>query len=75
MEFLQQVEAILDTPIASLDKKTKLVELGVDSVKLVEVAALIEERYDVPINEEAMFALTVGSIFEFSKRQVTQTTA
>ena len=71
MGFLQQVEAILDVPLASLDKSTKLIELGVDSVKLVEVAALIEEQYDVPINEEAMFALTVGNVFEFSKRQPT----
>ena len=67
MSFLKKVENILELPIASLERSTKLTELGVDSVKLVEVAALVEEQYDVPITEERMYELTVGSLIDFSK--------
>ena len=68
--FLQRVEDILEFKIQSIqNKKVRLMELGVESVKMVEVAGLIEETYDVPINEDRMLALTVQDIVDFSTRK------
>ena len=70
MTFLETVEEILEVgKISSYNKDTKLIEIGIESVKLVEVAALIEQTFDVPVNEDAMLALTVQDILDYAQKQ------
>ena len=65
--FHQHIDSILETPIAQYSRDTKLIELGVDSVKIVEVGALIEETYNIPITKDDMAKLTVGYILDLKK--------
>ena len=70
MTFLETVEEILEVDISSYkNKRMKLIEIGIESVKLVEIAGLIEQTFDVPVNEDAMLALTVQDILDYAKKQ------
>lgn len=70
MTFLETVEEILEVDVSSYkNKRMKLIEIGIESVKLVEIAGLIEQTFDVPVNEDAMLALTVQDILDYAKKQ------
>ena len=62
MSLLEQIEDILETKIHHRKDETKLVELGADSMKLVQVGALVEDTVGTELTQEDMFKMTVGSL-------------
>ena len=48
------------------NKRMKLIEIGIESVKLVEIAGLIEQTFDVPVNEGCD---AVQDILDYAKKQ------
>lgn len=62
--FHQRIDDILETPLRHFSRETKLIHLGIDSAKMVEIGILIEETYDIPIKTDDMKKLTVGYILD-----------
>lgn len=63
MLSLRDVSNALQVDLSICTNDTKLVELGIDSLRLMQFVGLIEEhKPHVHITEEAMLALTVGDV-------------
>lgn len=57
MSLKKQVEDIIQIKIENLKDNDKLIELGLDSIKLVELAGLIEENTDLVIYEDKIYKI------------------
>ena len=57
MSLKKQVEDIIQIKIENLKDNDKLIELGLDSIKLVELAGLIEGNTDLVIYEDKIYEI------------------
>ena len=57
MSLKKQVEDIIQIKIENLKDNDKLIELGLDSIKLVELAGLIEGNTDLVIYEDKIYKI------------------
>ena len=57
MSLKKQIEDIIQIKIENLKDNDKLIELGLDSIKLVELAGLIEENTDLVIYEDKIYEI------------------
>lgn len=61
---MDTVEQIIEMSLHGVADDTKLRTLGVDSVKLVQVAAHIEETTGKAMYQSQIYELTVGQVKE-----------
>ena len=57
MTLKEEIEKKLNLKIDSIDDNTTLIQLGVDSIKLVEMAGIIEENTDIVLHEDDIFEI------------------
>jgi len=57
MSLKKQIEDIIEIKIDKIKDNDKLIELGLDSIKLVELAGLIEENTDLVIYEDQIYEI------------------
>ena len=57
MTLKEEIEEKLNLKIDSIDDNTTLIELGVDSIRLVEMAGIIEENTDIVLHEDDIFEI------------------
>ena len=68
------VKACLETDKEiTLDPKTNLLHLGLDSLKQMELLMMFEEEFDIEIDlEEFTSYITMKRIYKYIKKQCTQ---
>ena len=57
MTLKDDIEEKINIKIESLDDDQSLIQLGLDSIKLVELAGLIEEKTDLVIHEDDIYKI------------------
>ena len=57
MTLKEEIEEKLNLKIDSIDDNATLIELGVDSIRLVEMAGIIEENTDIVLHEDDIFEI------------------
>ena len=57
MSLKKKLEDIIQIKIENLKDNDKLIELGLDSIKLVGLAGLIEENTDLVIYEDKIYEI------------------
>ena len=60
MRFEKQLEEILGNKLSTFRKEDKLVDIGLDSVRLVQIAGLVEEHVDEEITHEKMLQMDIN---------------
>ena len=58
MSLLQKIETITKLKLEKYSKDYKLTELGLDSVKIAEVASILEEKLDRELSFKEMMEIT-----------------
>ena len=58
MSLLQKIETITKLKLEKYSKDYKLTELGLDSVKIAEVASILEEKLDRELSFKEMMEMT-----------------
>ena len=58
MSLLQKIEIITKLKLKKYSKDYKLTELGLDSVKIAEVASILEEKLDRELSFKEMMEMT-----------------
>ena len=61
MGLREKIEALLEMSVDDISPGDTLLELGMDSIKLVELAGLIEENTDVVIYEDDIYSIDGSS--------------
>ena len=71
-EIKQLVTQITDIPVKNLKPEADFFnELGIDSMKAIEIMAAFEKKYKVIIPEEEIPLMrSLGKIVEFAKKKV-----
>jgi len=57
MTLKEDIEGKINIKIELLDDDQSLIQLGMDSIKLVELAGLIEEKTDLVIHEDDIYKI------------------
>jgi acyl carrier protein len=57
MTLKEKIESKLDIKIESIKDDTTLIEIGIDSIKLVEIAGIIEENTDLVLHEDDIYEI------------------
>ena len=65
---METIEEIVQVKLKSLPDDTTLVELGIDSLKMMQVGAYIEETTNTTMYKKDIVALTVGNIKDLLHR-------
>ena len=58
MSLLQKIETITKLKLEKYSEDYKLTELGLDSVKIAEVASILEEKLDRELSFKEMMEMT-----------------
>tara|TARA_B100001093_G_C25927776_1_gene635533 strand:+ start:26 stop:232 length:207 start_codon:yes stop_codon:yes gene_type:complete len=59
MELLNRIEKSLNIKLSDYSDDTKIITLGIDSVKLVEFAGILEKEKKVKIMHDEIFELDI----------------
>lgn len=62
MITLQDLNDIIGVDLNSVDENSTMVELGVDSFKLMQLVGFIEENTTHRISEDKMYTITVKDV-------------
>jgi acyl carrier protein len=57
MGLREKIEELLEMSVDDISPGDTLLELGMDSIKLVELAGLIEENTDVVLYEDDIYSI------------------
>jgi acyl carrier protein len=68
MGLREKIEALLEMSVDDISPGNTLLELGMDSIKLVELAGLIEENTDVVIYEDDIYSIDGKWLHELLKK-------
>jgi acyl carrier protein len=68
MGLREKIEELLKMSVDDISPEDKLLELGMDSIKLVELAGLIEENTDVVIYEDDIYSIDGKWLHELLKK-------
>ena len=68
MGLREKIEALLEMSVDDISPGDTLLELGMDSIKLVELAGLIEENTDVVIYEDDIYSIDGKWLHELLKK-------
>jgi acyl carrier protein len=64
-EFREIVVDLLEVEAADVTTEVTFVELGADSIDLVELASALEKHFQVRLDEQRVYEVeTVGELFE-----------
>ena len=63
MTLREKIEQILELKINDLKDNTKLIELGLDSIKIVELAGIIHEYTKIELGYKDVFKIDKKWIF------------
>tara|TARA_B100001109_G_scaffold255062_1_gene256570 strand:- start:1777 stop:1971 length:195 start_codon:yes stop_codon:yes gene_type:complete len=59
---METVEELTKTSFAGVPDDTKLIEMGIDSLKMMQLGAYIEEKTGQPMYKKDIVELTVGRV-------------
>ena len=68
MGLREKIEELLEMSVDDISPGNTLLELGMDSIKLVELAGLIEENTDVVIYEDDIYSIDGKWLHELLKK-------
>ena len=68
MGLRKKIEALLEMSVDDISPGDTLLELGMDSIKLVELAGLIEENTDVVLYEDDIYSIDGKWLHELLKK-------
>lgn len=68
MSFKQQIEKIIEIKIEDIKPEETLLQLGLDSIKIVELAGFIEDNTQLLITEDMIFKINGKWIHDFLKK-------
>lgn len=68
MGLREKIEELLKMSVDDISPGDTLLELGMDSIKLVELAGLIEENTDVVIYEDDIYSIDGKWLHELLKK-------
>jgi len=68
MGLREKIEALLEMSVDDISPGDTLLELGMDSIKLVELAGLIEENTDVVLYEDDIYSIDGKWLHELLKK-------
>ena len=68
MGLREKIEELLKMSVDDISPEDKLLELGMDSIKLVELAGLIEENTDVVLYEDDIYSINGKWLHELLKK-------
>lgn len=68
MGLREKIEALLEMSVDDISPEDTLLELGMDSIKLVELAGLIEENTDVVLYEDDIYSIDGKWLHELLKK-------
>jgi len=68
MGLRKKIEELLKMSVDDISPEDKLLELGMDSIKLVELAGLIEENTDVVLYEDDIYSIDGKWLHELIKK-------
>ncbi len=68
MGLREKIEELLEMSVDDISPGDTLLELGMDSIKLVELAGLIEENTDVVIYEDDIYSIDGKWLHELLKK-------
>ena len=70
MSFKKQIEEIIQIKIEDIKPEETLLQLGLDSIKIVELAGFIEDNTQLLITEDMIFKINGKWIQDFLKKYV-----
>ena len=59
-ELINEINEVLEFDITKIDKSKQLMELGIDSMKLVQTIGIIEQHYNITLEVEEFYDMTVN---------------
>jgi acyl carrier protein len=68
MGLREKIEELLEMSVDDISPGDTLLELGMDSIKLVELAGLIEENTDVVLYEDDIYSIDGKWLHELLKK-------
>ena len=68
MGLREKIEELLKMSVDDISPGDTLLELGMESIKLVELAGLIEENTDVVIHEDNIYSIDGKWLYELLKK-------
>ena len=63
-ELINEINEILEFDITKIDKSKELYELGIDSMKLVQTIGVIEQHYNITLEVEEFYDMTVNDFLK-----------
>ena len=63
-ELIKEINEVLEFDITKIDKSKELIELGIDSMKLVQTIGIIEQHYNVTLEMEKFYNMTVNDFLK-----------
>ncbi len=62
-----------EMPSLTLTRESKLADLGIDSMKMIEIAYLLEKRFGIEVKQEILLQLTdINSVIEMVRSELAQ---
>lgn len=68
MGLREKIEELLEMSVDDISPGDTLLEMGMDSIKLVELAGLIEENTDVVLYEDDIYSIDGKWLHELLKK-------
>ena len=65
--FLNKWSKITNVDLSNKDSDTYLIDLGIDSIKLIEMASELEQIYNVVIKKQDLLSLKIKHLYDLKK--------
>lgn len=70
-ELIKEINEVLEFDITKIDKSKELIELGIDSMKLVQTIGIIEQHYNITLEMEMFYNMTVNDFLKIVENKKT----
>ena len=68
-ELIKEINEVLEFDITKIDKSKELMELGIDSMKLVQTIGIIEQHYNITLEVEEFYDMTVNNFLKIVEKK------
>ena len=63
-KLINEINEVLEFDITKVNNSKRLMELGIDSIKLVQTIGIIEQHYNITLEVEEFYDMTVNDFLK-----------